>query len=132
VLALIAVLAAAAVVLGLVFVTNSVGASAAPCSPPSASEMRGQEEFLRAYIPDASGLEWEVADCDDEGLASLYFETALEPSTASAALLGDPSCSPYRGPGAAAGDVACSSGSGSVVVSFERPPGSTTRGELVL
>ncbi|GAA1854177.1 hypothetical protein ACFFOM_02785 [Microlunatus capsulatus] len=101
------------------------------CSgPPSAQERVRQEAFVRVHVGDAHGFGWETADCDDDGVSTLTYETSLDPAAALAAFRADPVCvaaSPRQEPGG----LVCATDPGRVVVGVERDDRGRTTGYLV-
>ena len=127
-----AVLASLLLLAGVALAANRFIDSVFDCSPPSQHDMQVQEAFLRSHVTDARGLEWTVADCDDQGEAWLEFSTALTPAAARDAFLTDPSCSPDLGPDADDQGVNCTSGDAEIYVFFEATSVAATSGELTL
>jgi hypothetical protein len=116
-------------VLGVSRLTDRPPVLPPSCTPPTQEEKELLEAFLRSHIKDARALEWTVADCDDNGDASLDFETRMTPKMATASFLADDNCSPFTGPGATDGDVTCTTAAGSVSI-FLASATAITRGEL--
>ncbi|WP_091186063.1 hypothetical protein [Microlunatus flavus] len=98
--------------------------------PPSTQQRAEQEAFVSAHLPDASDFEWTVADCDDQGQASLTFTTRQRGTTATRAFLQDGACRASREPDASLGDVTCMSYGVTVFIYLEDHGAIDTYGEL--
>lgn len=85
------------------------------CSePPSQSERARQQAFVLSHVSDARAFKWETLDCDDEGISTLTFTTALPAARALESFRVDPGCSEAEWPQT----VTCSSGAVPVDISL--------------
>jgi len=128
----ITVVALAVLVGGLVVVGYMLLANPFCAQPPTQQERSQQEAFVLAHLPDARGFEWTVADCDDNGQASVDFTTRQRGSSASKVLLSDQACKASTEPDASPGDVTCTSGNLEVSVYIEDKGAIDTHAELAI
>lgn len=130
VLAIVAVIIVSGIVLGGFRIMANPDKPS--CSPPNREEQKVQEAFLLSHVGDAQDLDWYIADCDDDGVATLEFTTARPPAAARDAFLTDTSCSPTTGPNAGEYNVTCSSGAAEVSILFEDTTVARASGMLVV
>lgn len=128
---MIAIVVLVVAITGVVAIVGRDISRASRCAdPPSPQQRADQEAFVTAHLPDARDFEWAIADCDDQGQASLSFTTRQRGTTATRAFLRDEGCRASEGPDTNWGDVTCMSNGLSVFIYLEDNGSVDTHGEL--